>query len=440
MPQNAKTGKGGNNTQRGAIPSKKAITSMMNTALKQMLISGGRMGGAALGSFSGGPAGGAAGRMVGGALGAKMSKLMGSGDYTVGPDDVAVNSLFGKAPVGANASFHAPGQSVVLRHREYISDVFTGPTAGVFSITPFPVNIGLAGTFPFLAQMAQNYEEYRVKGLVFEFVSTTSPYNANSSMGSLIMAMEYNAAAEPYQSKPQMENSDYAISVRFDHSALYGVECMNNAVNNLYIRAGSSPVPITSTDLGTMYVATQPSATFPINSTLGEFWVSYDIELLRPRISNARAGYYHLVYTTPALVAGADFTSTTIPLAAIRSASYGCVSDVYMDATRSLVFPGAKQGDIFQVSFNLSGVKVGANGLSVVSNVGFAPQAVYEVPLVASFGASSTTRATRTFLFTCIGTPGIVPTLVVQTDEACAAGNLDVIINCVGNGFTTAQL
>jgi hypothetical protein len=106
----------------------------------------------------------------------KIAKLIGRGDYEIS-DTPEANALFPKAKSPSPyATFANDGSTVIVEHREYIKDVFTGPSAGTFNIESIPVQPGLVSSFPYLAAIAANYEEYSVQGLVFEFISTTSPY------------------------------------------------------------------------------------------------------------------------------------------------------------------------------------------------------------------------------------------------------------------------
>lgn len=243
--------------------------------------------GGVAGSYLGNPNGG---RKAGKRLAARLSKLVGSGDYASNSSDLAMNSLI-KPGTNQYATFGDNTSCVRIQHREYIRDIFSGEP-GTFSSTPIAVNPGLRSSFPYLAGLAQNFEEYRLNGMVFEIVSTTSPYNATAAMGSTIVAMQYNAASEPFTSKAQMENSDFAISARIDKSIMYGIECKDLANNNLFIRSQdiSSNVPLTSTDVGLLQIALQTGGGVPANSVIGELWVSYDIDLMRPHISTESAG------------------------------------------------------------------------------------------------------------------------------------------------------
>jgi hypothetical protein len=330
--------------------------------MEKMALSTARAAGSKLGSYIGMPNTGAS---VAEKLATRLMKLKGSGDYMLS-DTPVVNTLFpgksGDFPSGsAAASFGNTSTSTRIRHREYIEDVFTS-TTGTFSISPYSVQPGLSATFQYLAQIAANFEEYIFHGLVFEFVSTTSPYNTNSAMGSVIMAMQYDAALPPFTSKPQMENSDFAVSSRPDKCIMYGVECANQQSNALYVRNGSNATnqPINLTDIGTLYVAVQ-NAGIASGLALGELWVTYDIELRRPHISPSRFGMYRI---------SASRTAATSTLALLTSGTtlaskvqYGSLtgSYTYLDAPSSVTastgvvyFPNANLGDIYQVTINVS--------------------------------------------------------------------------------------
>jgi hypothetical protein len=182
-----------------------------------------------------------------------------------------------------------------MQHREFITDVYSPKDPGNFSIEAWQVNPGLANTFPYLAAIAQNFELYRIKGMMFEYISSTSPYNTNSAMGTVILSALYNSNSPPFRNKAEMENSDFAISARPDKSLVYGLECASNVQNMYYIRTGEdSTTPITATDLCTLYFGTNLPSTWPVSSPLGELWVTYDIEFARPKANQLRFGSYWL--------------------------------------------------------------------------------------------------------------------------------------------------
>lgn len=181
----------------------------------------------------------------------------------------------------------------IIRHREYIRDIVCpANNGGAFVVQPFKINPGLQSTFPWLSTVAQNFQQYRIRGMLFEFKSNYSEYNsAQAGMGTVILATEYDATLPPFTTKIDMENHQYAMSAKPSASQLHPIECDRGTavLNELYVR---QTVPDDNNDLrfsdfGTFQVAHVgiPNSDTPIN--LGEIWVSFEIELLKPQLAGA---------------------------------------------------------------------------------------------------------------------------------------------------------
>jgi len=323
----------------------KAVLGEVKTALKpvvkEALLSAGDALGGLVGSRLGSSSGGA---KVGRTLAARMSKLFGMGDYTA--NEMPQRNSLVKPGVGSYAQFSNAAQGVRVQHREYLGDLTQGAVAGTFSSTSYPINPGLLASFPYLAPIAANFEEYRINGLVFEFVSTTSPYLAGGAMGSVVMAMEYNPAAPNYATKIQMENSDFAISARPDQNMIYGVECAVNTQAMYMIRQGNNTtLPLTATDLGNFQIAVvSPIAA---NTVLGEIWVSYDVELFRPKAQTAGQGWLHLTATGGG--AGTFLTGTPSVQSALGALSGVTASAISGAGVFTFNLPPLPVGTVFQV-------------------------------------------------------------------------------------------
>jgi len=251
-----------------------------------------------------------------------MRKLKGSGDYESNIDDLRVNSLI-KGGVDQNMSFGNSGEYVRVKHREYLGDLTTG-ASGTFTLNPingFAVNPGLVESFPYLSTMAPMFQEYEIQGLVYETVPTTSPYNANSAMGEVIISAQYNVGLPPFSSKQQMLNSGYAVSARLDKPVMYGFECERQPYKQYLVRTGPSEVPLNLTDLGTVYFATSTASTFPANSIIAEIWVTYDIVMSKPFFPRPALGYALLnqTYTQNYLNADTD-TEASLEFSAFAGA------------------------------------------------------------------------------------------------------------------------
>lgn len=247
--------------------------------------------GAALGSKVGQPHIGA---KLGGTAAAKLSRLIGHGDYEMS-DPVVANSLVkGHVPASANFSRDNMGR-IRLRKREFIKNVRC--SGDDFSIDSIICQPGLTEPFPYLSNIARNFTKYEPHGIVYEFVSLVSPYSSVAQMGSIVMAFNTNQGDASYTNKAAMENTGGAISFRPDKNCVFGVECAEKLrpYKQYFVRSGSTDQTNTSEDFGRMYIAQSglPS-TYAKGDVLGELWVTYDIEFDVPRMPTDEAGYFNV--------------------------------------------------------------------------------------------------------------------------------------------------
>lgn len=309
----------------------------MKPIVKQALVEGG----GALGKFSGIPGMGPAGSEIG----RRISRLIGSGDYQT--NEVSVNNLIHPRGADPSANFGKDSLSIRMRHREFLGDIKTGSVAGTFVNYAYPINAGLRQTFPYLSQLASNFETYCCKGIVFEFISSASPYVSSGSLGTVIGSCEYNAAMPLFASKFAMENSNLSVSTRLDKNLMYGLECAAgaNAQNCYYIREGTSSSPLNVTDMGIFQLGLAPGASVPANTVVGELWVAYDVELSRPLLELSRNGYATFTRDT---VTGALPLGTN----AVTAVTNGNLSNVAITGN-SISIPDAVVGDVYLVTINM---------------------------------------------------------------------------------------
>jgi hypothetical protein len=189
--------------------------------------------------------------------------------------------------------------AVTVSHREYVSDIF-GPGIRDGDPVPFdnisyPLNPGIQNTFLWLSQIAQNFEEYEFKQLLFHYRSTTSEATNNTSgqVGTLIMATNYNSSNNKFYDKQSMIEYAHAHSCRITEHMTHGVECdpKKNALSGLlYVR--SSPVvtgqDLKTYDLGLFQVAIANCPSQYNGYPIGELWVEYVVELRKPRLFVSR--------------------------------------------------------------------------------------------------------------------------------------------------------
>lgn len=226
---------------------------------------------------------------VGGAAGSALASIAGFGAYTLKSNSLMLSE--GTSP----PYMHAPNSNALIRHREYIADVISNPAGATFTNQAYPINPALPSSFPWLSALAQQYEQYRIKGMVFEFKSmyadavVTSATSA--SLGYVIMATNYNSVMPQFASKQAMDNTEYTTSSKPSCSFYHPIECerFSMPTSNLYTRSGA---PAANTDLRMYDLGLFQIASGGIeagSAVLGELWVTYEIELMKP-ISTTAAG------------------------------------------------------------------------------------------------------------------------------------------------------
>lgn len=193
--------------------------------------------------------------------------------------------------------------AVIMSHREYLGDVYSSPTPGQFQISQFPLNPGNEQTFPWLHRLAVNFQEYTLLGVLFEYrsMSADALTGGNTALGSVIMATNYNAAAAPFTSKVEMENTEFAQSIKPSASIMHPIECSpkQTAISTtLYVRPSNKQLvneDIRLYDWGNFFIATTGFQGSDVNC--GELWVTYQVALRKPLLlvtQGVQAGYMHV--------------------------------------------------------------------------------------------------------------------------------------------------
>jgi hypothetical protein len=215
----------------------------------------------------------------GGKAGDLLAKVTGFGDYKVNGNTL----MSGQPP-----SFMSSAQGTRITHREFLTDV-TGSTD--FTNTTLAINPGMATTFPWLSQVAAYFEQYEMKGLIFEFRPTSGVSATNPALGTVILATQYDPYDPPFGTKQQMDSYEFASSTVPYQAVLHPVECApkERPTNVLYTRSGVSSGDTRLYDIGTLNVATKG---MPSAYVVGEVWVSYDVVFYKPRINTFIGGRY----------------------------------------------------------------------------------------------------------------------------------------------------
>lgn len=310
------------------------------------------------------------GAHVGGLAQNVIKKLTGFGDYK---ETGRPLNMGGEVPQFANAGGAGQAGSIRVQHREYIQDI-QGSTG--FQIQSFVLNPGLNDTFPWLDAVAANFEQYCIRGMAFVYKATcaTAVASTNTALGTVIMATQYNANAAPFQNKQQMENYQFAQSgVPFNDITHY-IECAKSqtSVSNLYVRTGSVPSGQDARlyDMGVFYLATTG---MQAASTIGELWVTYDIELLKPRIisgsggNNVLSDHFNLG-TSP--TAGAWFGVGTSLLPTPSSNLGGVITANASTNLDTYTFPAMVSSGTYLLFYRVLGVSTVLTNQLVIGSIG----------------------------------------------------------------------
>jgi len=222
----------------------------------------------------------------------------GMGEYE-GPDSndlMSTKSTMDVVPLFSDAE---PDDAVIYSRREYVSEIYGPPltsgtpsagTTAPFVLQEFNINPGLEKTFPWLSQIASNFDEYEMVQLCFTFKSTTteSGNQVNGQVGTVIMATNYNAAAASFNEKFTMMQYAHATSGRLTESLQSFVECDPEKLSGSrgeYIRTNPvvSNQDLKTYDHGKFQIAIANCSSTLSNQSLGELWVSYTVKLRKPK-------------------------------------------------------------------------------------------------------------------------------------------------------------
>lgn len=222
-----------------------------------------------------------------------LGKFSGSGLYT-GRGAYQSNELVeGGMPSMDVMGGQDETETIYISNREYVTDVY-GPGSSAFTNQSLYLNPGLQQNFPWLSQIAINYEEYDFDKLIFIYRSTIDIGNANTTgqSGSVIMVCDYNAAHAPFDSKEAMMQYHGAVSGKATDDLVCGIECDPNKTNMNEGFVRSSPVPygedIKTYDHGVFQFALVNIPTAMQNQQLGELWVEYSVRLRKPKLAVSR--------------------------------------------------------------------------------------------------------------------------------------------------------
>jgi len=214
-----------------------------------------------------------------------FGSILGRGAYVVKTNTISKPGSYVMDGLDQVPLMHGDNGYSRIKHREYVRDMSTSVD---FSNVTFDINPANPALFPWLAALAQNYEQYKVLGLVFEWISESSNAlsSTNTALGSVMMATQYNALDTPFQNKQQVLNYQFATTCKPAKNMVHPLECDPGQTPNQPLYMFSQSQQGGDKRLNNMGVLNFCSVGAQAASVAGQLWISYDILLIKPRISS----------------------------------------------------------------------------------------------------------------------------------------------------------
>lgn len=362
----------------------------------------------------------------------KFKSWTGYGDYTI-----HANSLINGSGSG-DPILETRGRTIRIAYREYLGEVTTGPVVGAFSSTSYQINPGNILSFPWLAPIAQQYDQYKPLGIIYEFKSTASDNTSNTALGSVIMATEYDVNDAAFTSKQEMLNAAYSSEAKASSNLIHGIECDPRELqrNVFYVRQnGDSVAGIRDFDLARFTVATQGGG-LAANQSIGSLYVHYEFELLKEQAFGGLAGkeriygiYINPTGINPANRELAQFYGTTV--ASMKTClAAGNDLGIYV-TSNTIYFPRKWAGGCFRIKLNCSSPN-NYDCVSIIPGVNTFCSVIAQPTALFSGDSASTASWTNT--------SGYRTTVTCQATAAEVVIQLDTIINAEFATFVTGAL
>lgn len=171
--------------------------------------------------------------------------------------------------------------SCCIAHRELISTINHSVN---FSVVSFALNPGLSATFPWLAPMAAQWEQYRFKKLIFNYVTRTS----TTTVGSVLLAPDYDASDSAPSSEVNMASyQDCVEDVPWKNLICkLNTASMHVIQQRKYLRTSAIPsgTDVKLYDVGNFFVATTGGTS---TDAIGKLYVEYEVEFFIPQKESA---------------------------------------------------------------------------------------------------------------------------------------------------------
>lgn len=220
----------------------------------------------------------------------------GYGDY-----DIRYNSLIqGKGEYGA--SFTNQGRGTIIRHKEFVCDIVLPVTGSVFNSTAIALNPGSDLFFPWVSNIAKNYDQWRPHGMILEFKPVVGDNSSVTTIGSIGIMTDYTADGTAPGDQNAVMAAAYASFGMITDSMIHGVECAPNerSINLFDVSNGMFPIHDSYQNFATAYVCTWGSG-IAGSTQIGQLFIHYEVEFFKERITRSPrtwTSHWEMIFTS----------------------------------------------------------------------------------------------------------------------------------------------
>jgi hypothetical protein len=283
------------------------------------------------------------------------------------------------------------------------------------------VNPGCEATFPWLSQVANNFEQYKFHFLRFIFKSTNADSVNSAATTNNLGIMIYQMTYDVYDAVPssRLEMTNYYGTKRARPCDDFALDVNVVKPDLMYVRSGSATSTVQGDkrlyDIGTFFIASDGAASA---GQCGELWVEYSVMFYKPKLFDTlgynvtgaavqRSGATSALWLgTGALVNTHTSTGNTLGL------TFANVLGV--DDGLSLRFPPTNNARCYLVTFSWSTAGAGTafatngNALNNFTNVispvqGFTTALAGQTAATLSFVVKIITPGVAAFIFFIAG-------------------------------------
>jgi hypothetical protein len=250
-----------------------------------------QLGGTAIkgrGDYSGGAIGANLGSKIGSWIGKKaeafLGKIFGSGDYEMqapGGAGINQNSLVAGSGIPAMHTDNS-GASQFMFH-EFLGNI---NMTVAFNLNTFNIDVTDPRTFPWLNNIAKNYQQWQLRGCIFIIRSLTGDavIAPTQGMGSIFGSIRYDVNSAAPTTKKEMLNSMFSSSAKPSVNQAFPVECdrKQSPVSIMKtLMPGVVPTDLQLYRVGYLDIATEGGANN--FSDCAEVHILYDCAFYKPR-------------------------------------------------------------------------------------------------------------------------------------------------------------